>query len=62
MDSPSTEIPKLPDDIAALHALVLATLSERDAAVTERDLLYQRPRPMPLFCMRVSKNDRRYVD
>src|SRR4051812_26015606 len=39
MDSPSTEIPKLPDDIAALHALVLATLSERDAAVAERDLL-----------------------
>jgi transposase len=39
MDSPSTDIPKLPDDIAALHALVLATLSERDAAVTERDLL-----------------------
>ena len=39
MDSPSTDIPKLPDDIAALHALVLATLSERAAAVTERDLL-----------------------
>ena len=39
MDSPSTDIPKLPDDIAALHALVLATLSERDAAATERDLL-----------------------
>src|SRR5215211_2745367 len=39
MDAPSTDIPKLPDDIAALHALVLATLSERAAAVTERDLL-----------------------
>ena len=39
MDSPSTDLPKLPDDIAALHALVLATLSERDAAVSERDTL-----------------------
>ncbi len=39
MDSPRTDIAKLPDDAAALHALVLATLAERDAAVTERDLL-----------------------
>jgi transposase len=39
MDSPSTDFPKLPDDIAALHALVLATLSERDAAASERDAL-----------------------
>jgi hypothetical protein len=39
MDSPRTDLPNLPDDAAALRALVLATLSERDAAVTERDLL-----------------------
>jgi transposase len=39
MDSPSTAIPNLPNDAAALHALVLATLAERDAAVSERDLL-----------------------
>ena len=39
MDSPSTDISDLPDDLAALRALVLATLVERDAAVTERDLL-----------------------
>jgi transposase len=36
MDSPSTD---LPDDAVALRALVLATLVERDAAVTERDIL-----------------------
>src|SRR6201747_1319049 len=29
----------LPDDIAALRALMLATIAERDAAVTERDIL-----------------------
>ena len=39
MDSPRTDSAELPDDAAALHALVLATLAERDAAVTERDLL-----------------------
>jgi transposase len=39
MDSPSTDLPNLPDDAAALRALVLATLVERDAAVTERDIL-----------------------
>jgi transposase len=39
MDSPRTDLPNRPDDAAALRALVLATLSERDAAVTERDLL-----------------------
>ncbi len=39
MDSPSTDIPNLPDDIAALHALVLATRSEREAVATERDFL-----------------------
>jgi transposase len=39
MDSPRTDIPNLPDDAAALQALVLATLVERDALATERDLL-----------------------
>ena len=29
----------LPEDIEALRALVLATIAERDAAVTERDIL-----------------------
>jgi transposase len=39
MQSPRTDLPTLPDDAAALRALVLATLAERDAAVTERDIL-----------------------
>jgi transposase len=39
MDSPRTDLPNLPDDAAALQALVLATLVERDALATERDLL-----------------------
>jgi transposase len=39
MDSPRTDLPNLPDDAAALQALVLATLAERDALATERDLL-----------------------
>jgi transposase len=39
MDSPRTDLPSLPDDAVALRALVLATLAERDAAVTERDIL-----------------------
>jgi hypothetical protein len=39
MDSPSTDIPNPPDDATALRALVLATLAERDAVATERDLL-----------------------
>jgi hypothetical protein len=39
MDSPRTDIPNLPDDATALQALVLATLVERDALATERDLL-----------------------
>jgi transposase len=39
MDSPRADLPNLPDDAAALRALVLATLAERDAAVTERDIL-----------------------
>ena len=39
MASPRTDIPNLPDDATALRALVLATLVERDAVATERDLL-----------------------
>src|SRR5690349_22541979 len=39
MDSSCKPLPSLPDDAAALRALVLATLAERDAAVTERDAL-----------------------
>jgi Transposase C of IS166 homeodomain len=39
MDSPRTDLSHLPDDAATLHALVLATLAERDALVMERDLL-----------------------
>ena len=39
MDSPADKMQRLPDDVAALHALVLATFAERDAAVTERDTL-----------------------
>jgi hypothetical protein len=31
----------LPDDIAALRALVLATMAERDAVTSERDALQQ---------------------
>ena len=29
----------LPDDIAALRALILATIAERDATLVERDIL-----------------------
>ncbi len=39
MESPRTNLPTLPDDAAALRALLLATLGERDAAVGERDIL-----------------------
>ena len=39
MDSLREPLPSLPDDAAALRALVLATLAERDAAVSERDTL-----------------------
>ena len=39
IDSPSENMQNLPQDAAALRALVLATLAERDAAVTERDTL-----------------------
>lgn len=39
MDPSRTDLPSLPDDAVALRALVLATLAERDAAVTERDIL-----------------------
>ena len=33
-DSPNENLQSLPQDAEALHALVLATLAERDAAVT----------------------------
>jgi len=39
MDSPRDDMQSLPEGIEALRALVLATMSERDAAVTERDTL-----------------------
>jgi transposase len=39
MDAPREPLPSLPADAAALRALVLAALAERDAAVTERDAL-----------------------
>jgi transposase len=39
MDVPREPLPSLPDDAAALRALVLATLAERDAAASERDVL-----------------------
>jgi transposase len=39
MDSPSETQQSLPEDAEALRALVLATFAERDAAVTERDIL-----------------------
>ncbi len=39
MDAARETLPSLPDDAAALRALVLATFAERDAVVTERDLL-----------------------
>ena len=39
MDSPRDDLQSLPEGIEALRALVLATMSERDAAVTERDTL-----------------------
>jgi Transposase C of IS166 homeodomain len=39
IDSPSENMQSLPQDAEALRALVLATLAERDAAVTERDTL-----------------------
>jgi hypothetical protein len=38
-DSLQDTAPSLPDDIEALCALVLATFAERDAAVTERNIL-----------------------
>src|SRR3984885_11333469 len=38
-DSLQDTAPNLPDDIEALRALVLATFAERDAAVSERDIL-----------------------
>ena len=39
MDLPRDDMQSLPEGIEALRALVLATMSERDAAVTERDTL-----------------------
>ena len=39
MDSQRDDIQSLPEGIEALRALVLTTMSERDAAVTERDTL-----------------------
>jgi len=39
MDSPRTDLQSLPEGIEALRALVLTMMSERDAAVTERDVL-----------------------
>jgi hypothetical protein len=36
IDSPNENLQSLPQDAEALRALVLATLAERDAAVTER--------------------------
>jgi transposase len=39
MDSPRDDMQSLPEGIEALRALVLATMSERDAVVTERDTL-----------------------
>src|SRR6201996_139000 len=38
MDSPREPLPSLPDDAAALRALVLAALAERDAVANERDV------------------------
>src|SRR5450631_53401 len=39
MDSPRDDLQSLPEGIEALRALVLTTMSERDVAVTERDIL-----------------------
>jgi transposase len=39
MDSPHENIQSLPEDAEALRALILATFAERDAAVSERDIL-----------------------
>ena len=39
MDSPNDDMQSLPEGLEALRALVLTTLAERDAAVTERDIL-----------------------
>jgi hypothetical protein len=37
--TPAKSIPVLPADAEALRALVLATMTERDAAIAERDQL-----------------------
>ena len=38
-DSLQSDLRSLPEDIEALRALILATFAERDAAVTDRDIL-----------------------
>ena len=38
MNAPRETLPSLPDDAAALRALVLAALAERDAVASERDV------------------------
>jgi hypothetical protein len=49
MVSPRDDLQSLPQGVEALRALVLATMSERDAAVTERDtLLAQNDRLRPI--------------
>ena len=42
MASPRTDLQSLPASIEALRALVLTTMSERDALVLERDTLQTR--------------------
>ncbi len=39
MDSPHENMQDLPEDAEALRSLILATFAERDAAVSERDIL-----------------------
>src|ERR1700686_4705289 len=39
IDSPPANLQSLPETVEALHALILATFAERDAAVIERDTL-----------------------
>jgi len=41
MNAEPDQMQSLPDDIAALRALVMATMAERDAAITERNVLQQ---------------------
>jgi transposase len=39
MQATAATLPELPTDVAALQALLLATMAERDALTTERDAL-----------------------